>query len=128
MNFLLDTHTILWFLDGNQSLSPKARAAIETATTTKFISIASIWEIAIKRGLGKIGSEITLKELMQAILENGFEILPLDFIHILSLSELENFHRDPFDRIIIAQALTENLTLISKDQNFNLYPGVKLVW
>jgi PIN domain nuclease of toxin-antitoxin system len=65
---------------------------------------------------------------MQAILENGFEILPLDFIHILSLSELENFHRDPFDRIIIAQALTENLTLISKDQNFNLYPGVKLVW
>ena len=67
MNFLPDTHTILWFLDGNQSLSPKARAATETDSTTKFISIASIWEIAIKRGLGKIGSEITLKELMQAI-------------------------------------------------------------
>jgi PIN domain nuclease of toxin-antitoxin system len=128
MNFLFDTHTILWFLDGSSSLSQNAKKSIENTHSTKFISIASLWEITIKQGLGKISTAIPLEELMRSILENGFEILPLDFGHILTLSRLEDFHRDPFDRIIIAQALTENLGLISKDRNFNLYSGVKLVW
>ncbi len=112
MNFLLDTHTILWFLEGSRSLSRKARTHIENTSATKYISIASVWEIAIKLGLGKIGPGIRLEELMKSILQNGFEILPLEFGHILTLSGIEDIHRDPFDRIIIAQALTENLYLI----------------
>ena len=109
MSFLLDTHTVLWFLDGSSSLSRNARKSIENTQSTKFISIASLWEIAIKQGLGKISTAIPLEELMQSILENGFEILPLDFGHIVTLSRLEDFHRDPFEMIIISQALTENL-------------------
>ncbi len=128
MNLLLDTHTILWFLEGSNSLSRNGRKNIESIHSTKFISIASLWEIAIKQGLGKITTSIPLEELMQTIAANGFEILPLDFGHILTLSRLEDIHRDPFDRIIIAQALAENLWLISKDKNFSLYKGLKVLW
>lgn len=128
MNFLLDTHTFLWFLEGSQNLSSSAKTAIQNQNNTSFISIASIWEMAIKLGLGKLKLDTGLDELKSEILKNGFEILPLDFEHILELSRLEEFHKDPFDRIIISQAIFEELTLITKDANFNLYNKVKLFW
>lgn len=105
MNYLLDTHTILWFLEGNENLSLDARFATENPDNISFISIASIWEIAIKLNLGKLKLDIKLEELKSEIIKNGFEILPLDFEHIIGLSNLETIHKDPFDRIIISQAI-----------------------
>lgn len=128
MNYLLDTHTFLWFLEGNNNLSEKARISIENTENIKFISIASIWEVAIKLNLGKLKLDIKLEELKEEILKNNFEILPLDFEHIIELSNLEEIHKDPFDRLIISQAISEKLTIISKDSNFSLYSRVKLFW
>jgi len=128
MNFLLDTHTFLWFLEGNRNLSKNARITIENSNNTNFISIASLWEVAIKMSLGKLKLDIKLEELKSEILKNNFEILPLDFEHIIELSNLEYMHKDPFDRIIISQAISEKYTIISKDLNFGLYTKVKLLW
>lgn len=128
MNYLLDTHTFLWFLEGNNNLSEKARISIENTKNIKFISIASIWEVAIKLNLGKLKLDIKLEELKEEILKNNFEILPLDFEHIIELSNLEEIHKDPFDKLIISQAISEKLTIISKDSNFSLYSRVKLFW
>jgi PIN domain nuclease of toxin-antitoxin system len=128
MNYLLDTHTFLWFLDGNNNLSGNARRIIENTGNSKFISIASIWEIAIKMNLGKLKLDFKLEELKEEIIKNNFEILPLDFEHLITLSTLEEFHKDPFDRILIAQAISEKQTIISKDSNFSLYSGIKVFW
>jgi len=128
MHYLLDTHTFLWFLEGSNNLSEKARISIENTENIKFISIASIWEVAIKLNLGKLKLDIKLEDLKEEILKNNFEILPLDFEHIIELSNLEEIHKDPFDRLIISQAISEKLTLISKDSNFSLYSRVKLFW
>lgn len=127
MNYLLDTHTFLWFLEGNENLSDDARFAIENPENNSFISIASIWEIAIKLNLGKLRLDIKLEELKSEILRNDFEILPLDFEHIIGLSNLEAIHKDPFDRIIISQAIYEKCTIISRDLNFNLYKNLDLL-
>jgi PIN domain nuclease of toxin-antitoxin system len=78
--------------------------------------------------LGKLRLDIKLEDLKEEILKNNFEILPLDFEHIIGLSKLEEIHKDPFDRIIISQAISENLTIVSKDSNFSLYKNVKLLW
>lgn len=128
MNFLLDTHTFLWFLEGNNNLSKNARANIENTENVKFISIASIWEVAIKMNLGKLKLDIKLEDFKLEILRNNFEISPLDFEHIIELSKLEIIHKDPFDRIIISQAVSENYTIISNDSNFGLYKSLKLLW
>jgi PIN domain nuclease of toxin-antitoxin system len=128
MNYLLDTHTFLWFLDGNDNLSKKARSAIVNASNNNFVSIASIWEIAIKMSLGKLKLDVKVEDLKTEILKNNFEILSLDFEHIIELSRLEENHKDPFDRIIISQAISEKITIISKDSNFGLYKSVKLYW
>lgn len=128
MSFLLDTHVILWFLEGNHNLSLKARISIENSNYTKFISMASIWEIAIKLNLAKLRMEIGLDQLKTEILQNGFELLPLRFEHFLELSKLEDIHKDPFDRILISQALCENLRLISGDKNFSQYKSLDLLW
>lgn len=100
--FLLDTHAFLWFLSGDEKLSQQARSSIENTDHIKYISIASIWEIAIKLNLGKLELTISLEGLKTEILKNNFEILPLDFDHLIQLSILENHHKDPFDRIILA--------------------------
>lgn len=128
MILILDTHTFLWFLEGNANLSAKARKAIEDPGNTKFISIASLWEIAIKLNLGKLTMSIKLSDLKLEILKNNFEILSLDFEHILQLSKLENKHKDPFDRIIISQAISEKCAVISRDTNFPLYKKLKVIW
>jgi PIN domain nuclease of toxin-antitoxin system len=128
MNYLLDTHTFLWFLEGNSNLSNKARLVIENSVNTNYISIASIWELAIKMSLGKLKLDVSIEELKAEILKNNFEILPLDFEHIIELSKLEDIHKDPFDRIIISQAISERHTIITKDSNFKLYKKVKIYW
>ncbi|MDO8991982.1 MAG: type II toxin-antitoxin system VapC family toxin, partial [Daejeonella sp.] len=110
-----------------EELSDKAKSAIENIKNTKFISIASFWEIAIKSSLGKLKLDIPFQELKFLAINNGFEILPLTFEHTNRLVNLDFHHKDPFDRLIIAQAITDKLTIIGKDRNFAPY-SVKIIW
>lgn len=128
MEYLLDTHTFLWFINGDTQLSKKAREAIVDPDAIKYISIASFWEIAIKVNLGKLSLDMPYVDLRQQVTDNGFEILPITFSHTTELISLDLHHRDPFDRIIIAQAIIERLVLISKDGNFEKYGQLKLLW
>ena len=128
MEYLLDTHSFLWFINGDEQLSEKAKIVISDTDATKYISIISFWEIAIKISLGKLSLDMTYRDLRDQVILNGFDILPLTFEHTIELTSLDFHHRDPFDRIIIAQALTEKLVVISKDENFSKYNKLQLLW
>ena len=127
MKYLLDTHTFLWFINGSIELSPQAKKIIQNTENDMFLSIGSLWEIAIKIKIGKLSIDMTFYELKKESDKNDICLLPIQYEDILTLSSLELYHKDPFDRIIIAQALQDNLTIITKDSNFNDYP-VKVVW
>jgi len=127
MQLLLDTHTFLWFIGGNSELSKKSRMVIENPLYEKYISIASFWEIAIKHSLGKLTLEVPFSELKSEVIKNNFQLLSITFEDTLQLCELPFYHRDPFDRVIISQAMRNNLTLVSQDKNFKLY-NVNLLW
>ena len=128
MQYLLDTHTLLWFIGGDEELSDTAKFAIIDIDAIKYVSIASLWEVAIKVNLGKLTLDMDYAELGEQITINGFEILPITFDHTNALVNLELHHRDPFDRIIIAQALNDKLTVVGKDSNFSKYSNLQLVW
>lgn len=128
MDYLLDTHTLLWFLEGSSDLSPTSRKIIEDKNSVVLVSLVSIWEITIKQNLGKLVLNIDLGELKNKLNENDFQFLPIDFEHIIGLSALPLNHRDPFDRLLISQAITENLVLISKDAIFSSYQNLNLIW
>ena len=127
MNHLLDTHTLIWFLSGDKNLSSKARKAIETAGATNFVSIVSLWEIAIKISLDRLELKSPFERIEDEIFDNGFQILPLTFKDTLILSSLPFHHNDPFDRALISQGINNKLTIISKDQHFGSYK-IKLLW
>ena len=127
-SYLLDTHALLWFLNGDEQLSSKARKAIADQQNRCFISMASLWEIAIKIKIGKLDLQFDLQELSTHLAKNNIELLPIAFEHILETMDLEDQHRDPFDRIIIAQAKFEKLIIITKDDNFHKYQSIKLLW
>jgi len=127
MDYLLDTHSFLWFINGDDALSETARKSIEDVTSTKFVSIASFWEISIKLSLGKLILEMPFNELKEQVTKNGFDILPITFEHTSKVTALNFIHKDPFDRMIIAQAITEKLAIIGKDNNFHQY-NVKMIW
>ena len=123
MNGLLDTNNFIWS-DGKQSLlSPQVRAFMEDRHNRLFLSIASVWEMQIKVQIGKLSFQNSLPEVIREQQEkNGIEILPVTLAHVYELSELPSHHRDPFDRIIIAQARVENLIVLSADEIFSQYP------
>lgn len=122
MRLLLDTHALLWFLEDSTELSPKAKATIEHPDTETFVSIVSLWEIAIKSNLGKLELSEPFETLFPAQLDtNGFIQLPVRLPHLYELERLPQVHRDPFDRLLIAQARTENLTIVSQDTHFPTY-------
>lgn len=127
MNLLQDTHTLIWFLEGDSQLSQTARSVIENAENTNFVSIATFWEIAIKSSLGKLETKTPLSNLKRLVLDNGIEILPITIEHTLLVGELPFHHRDPFDRLLIAQAKLENMPVLSKDEHFDKY-GIRLIW
>lgn len=127
-SFLLDTHALLWFLSGDDLLSKKAKSKIIDSSNSCYISIASLWEIAIKIKLGKLKLDMDFKDLATLLYDSHIEILQITFEHITGLISLEDIHRDPFDRLIISQSKTEKLTIISKDQYFSKYNGLKVVW
>ncbi len=121
MNLLLDTHTFIWFINGDKQLSVAARKRIENPKNKNFISIASIWEIAIKVSIGKLQLNSPFPKMSEKIKDNGFELLPIAFEHIEIVTMLPFHHRDPFDRIIIAQAMKQKMTIITKDGDFKKY-------
>ena len=128
MNILLDTHGFLWFINGDTQLPRTVQKTIAEPDTTVYLSIASVWEIAIKLSVGKLKLDVSFDALKEEVLLNGFEILPIEFQHLQALLNLDFYHRDPFDRIIIAQAISEGMTLISKDSHFSNYKELKLLW
>lgn len=128
MNLLLDTHTLIWFSEGDsKKLSSKARNAIENKGNEKSVSMVTFWEIAIKASLGKLILRRELRELIKFVDEHRFNVLPIKTDHTLNLLDLALHHRDPFDRLLIAQALTENFQIVTKDPAFSLYP-IKTIW
>jgi PIN domain nuclease of toxin-antitoxin system len=128
MRLLLDTHAFLWFIQGSQNLSETARNLIEDQENQKLLSIASLWEISIKVSIGKLDVGMTIAELLSREVDgNGFEVLTIQANHLDELTKLVFHHKDPFDRLIIAQALAERMPVVTKDEAFGRYP-VSLLW
>lgn len=121
MRYMLDTHTLVWFLEGNPALSKEARTVIEEPKNQKYVSIASIWEIAIKVSLDKLKLIKSLEDLLCDLSNTEITILPIRLPHALRVSKLEFFHRDPFDRLIIAQSIEEHFEILTRDSDFSSY-------
>ncbi len=128
MRLLLDTHAFLWFCEGNPALSRRARAAIEEPGNQCYVSVVSLWEIAIKSSLGKLTLRVPFSDLVSRQLhESAVELLPLEPAHLVRLHVLPPHHKDPFDRVLVAQALFERLELVSRDPRLDAY-GVQRLW
>ena len=128
MRLLLDTHTCLWFLAGDSRLSTTTRAHIEDMRNERLLSIASLWEISIKMSLGKLLAGREFNGLFpQQLTNNAIDLLPIEVAHLARVAILPQHHRDPFDRLLIAQALAEKLPILSADPAFDAY-GVHRIW
>ena len=127
MNYLLDKHTLIWFLNGNQNLSIAAKDIIENKEATVFVSIVSLWEISVKISLNKLTLHTSFDKFKAAIELNNIKILGITFEDTLTVSTLPFIHKDPFDRLIISQAINNDFTLISRDEYFKDY-DVNLLW
>jgi PIN domain nuclease of toxin-antitoxin system len=127
MPYLLDTHAFLWFVSGDKQLPESAKRIIRNIDESCFLSAASLWEITIKHQNNKLDLGISLKELFDFADRNQIEIIPINYEHLLQLSKLPSHHNDPFDRLIIAQAISEELIIITRDKLFKNYK-VKQIW
>jgi PIN domain nuclease of toxin-antitoxin system len=127
MDLLLDTHALLWFYNGDSQLSTKVKNHIKDTSNICFISIASLWEITIKYHLGKLELDDSLEELFNFVKRNRINVMPIEFHHLLKITSLPHIHRDPFDRIIIAQGISENIIIATKDEVFSEY-DVEILW
>jgi len=128
MKILLDTSTFLWFISDSDRLSAKARNYIADLENDLILSIASLWEIAIKTSIGKLELLRPFDQLMPAQLEeNAIEVLPIKLDHLSNIISLELHHRDPFDRLLIAQSITERMPVITSDAAFAKY-SVDIIW
>ncbi|MDD5309123.1 MAG: type II toxin-antitoxin system VapC family toxin [Deltaproteobacteria bacterium] len=128
MRVLLDTHAFLWTAADAPELGREARRCWLDPATCPLLSVASVWEMAIKAGLGKLRLDMPLDELVaQGIEGQGIALLPIDLSHALAVRTLPLHHRDPFDRLLAAQALAEKVPILSADDTFDRY-GVKRIW
>ena len=128
MRLLLDTHAFLWFVVGSSNLSPDARALIEDVANEKLLSVASLWEMAIKSSLGKLTLSAPFDVLIpQQLGLNGVGLLNITTDHAAVVAGLPFHHRDPFDRLLIAQAMIEKLPIVTIDTAFDAY-GVSRLW
>ncbi len=131
MQLLIDTHVLIWFLEGSNLLSASHRQIIANPANNVFVSIASIWEIAIKISIGKLILARPLADVIKQIAAENIEILAISPEHALQVSTLPLHHRDPFDRIIVSQAIVENIDFISADAIFDDYLKglpIKRIW
>ncbi|MDO9385447.1 MAG: type II toxin-antitoxin system VapC family toxin [Thiobacillus sp.] len=123
MKLLLDTHMLLWAAGSPDQLSPAARALLEDLNNELVFSAASLWEIAIKRGLGRADFQVDARVLRRGLLDNGYLELSITSEHAVFIDSLPAIHKDPFDRILIAQATVEGITLLTADALVAQYPG-----
>ena len=127
MKLLLDTHTFLWFIDDTPMLSVRGKTLLE-AENDLLLSVGSLWEIAVKLRLGKLTVAMPTEVLMtEHVTVNNIEVLPISVPHLIQVSTLPLHHRDPFDRLIIAQAIVEKIPIVSADPAFDAYP-IERLW
>jgi PIN domain nuclease of toxin-antitoxin system len=124
---LLDTHSLLWWLDNDDRLSRRAREAIQNPITQVLVSVGSLWEIGIKQRLGKLKASNLVNNFQKELDDAGFVELPISGVHAIRAAILPINHRDPFDRLLIAQAEIEDVPIVSRDSQFDAY-GVHRVW
>ena len=128
MKLLLDTHAFLWWVEGAPALGRRAKAAVADPDNEVFFSVASCWELAIKLSLGKLRLAQALDRFIpEQLTQNGFSLFAVDFRHVIGVADLPFHHRDPFDRLLAAQALQDRLAIVSADRVFRKY-GVTVVW
>lgn len=128
MKLLLDTHTFIWWDSEPAKLSSQALALCQDRQNILLLSVVSVWEMQIKLQLGKLKLNLSLHEIVESQRQtNGIEIMPITLEHVLALENLPDYHRDPFDRLLVAQAIVEEAILISADPNITRYP-VQVVW
>lgn len=129
MRFLLDTHAFIWLGCGNlDALGKEALKAYEDTDNEILLSMASLWEMAIKINIGKLSLSKPLKDLIKSTESSGISILPISADHILKYQTLPLHHSDPFDRLIISSAYTENMTVLTCDDKFALYDQLSILW
>lgn len=128
MRVLLDTHVFIWWVDGSRVLPAKARAAISNPDNECLLSVASAWELAIKASLGKLKLSLPVKRfVVENVAANGFRMLEIGVAHVGRVETLAPHHGDPFDRLLVAQALEEKMPVVTADPVFGKY-GVKRIW
>lgn len=123
MKYLLDTHAFMWMDSEPEKLSAHVQQLCQDTENTLMLSVVSIWEMQIKNQLGKLRLNLPLAEIVREQQENGIEILPVEAAHIFALESLPNLHKDPFDRLLVAQAIAEDMILISADPLIQQYPA-----
>ena len=126
MKLLLDTQAFIWFVENDKNLPFHLKNVIEQPQNTIIISIASLWEMTIKISIGKLKLNFSLEEMFEQIVYNGFTLLPILPKHLIQLSILPMHHNDPFDRLIIAQSKSENISVVSSDEKFNEYNIIRI--
>lgn len=127
MNLILDTHIAIWFVTDSDQLPESEKHLIEKPGNRCFVSMATLWEMGIKYSLGKLYLKTDLKKIFELFTDSGYILMPITPEHILTNASLPFHHRDPFDRLIIAQAKREGFSLISKDREFEKY-NINLIW
>jgi len=127
MTILLDTQTFIWFMEDASKLPINVKNIMNNDDNELLLSIATLWEMTIKMSIEKLKLSRNITEIVNLSLENGFKILPIETKHLISLFGLKYIHRDPFDRMIIAQGISENIPVISSDGVFKEYP-VQVIW
>ena len=123
MKLLLDTHLLLWAAGEPKRLSKQARSLIDNTENELLFSPGSLWEVAIKRGLGREDFKVDARLLRRGLLDNGYNELPITSEHVVATESLPPIHRDPFDRVLVAQATVEGITLLTVDSLVSRYPG-----
>jgi PIN domain nuclease of toxin-antitoxin system len=128
MKVLVDTHAILWWLAGDKRLSRPAKRILEDPANRRWVSVASLWEIAIKMSTGRLTTQdLTLRTIIDQLSEQEFVIRAVRVADLLQLEQLAEIHRDPFDRILIAQAIEEHVPILTADAIIAQYP-IKTIW
>jgi len=127
MRYLMDTHAIIWMIEGSQNMSASIKEIIRNSENSISISSISLWEIAIKMNIGKLNLGLTLSELIHALKVRDFDFLQVEDEYLFGLSKLPMLHKDPFDRLLISTALAEEMTIITVDENIQKY-NVSWVW
>jgi PIN domain nuclease of toxin-antitoxin system len=123
VKLLLDTHLLLWAAGQPERLSDAARELVEATDNELVFSTASLWEVVIKRGLGREDFKVDPRLLRRGLLDNGYSELPIASEHVVAIDTLPQLHKDPFDRVLVAQALVEGITLLTRDPVVGRYPA-----